>query len=108
MRAISQKMRDYCLAHTKNQAPKYLRLPYVIFNDTNLIVPIGTGNESAIRSFKLAIKEKFRKSHDILGYTELILYSNVSVSIRDSLTAADPLDRPGMRKGVIQGICYQK
>ena len=35
-----------------------------------------TGKESAIRSFKLPIKEKFRKSHDILGYTELILYSN--------------------------------
>ena len=29
----------------KNQTPKYLRLPLRIFNDTNLIVPINTGNE---------------------------------------------------------------
>jgi len=32
--------------------------------------------ESAIRSFKLPIKEKFRKSHDILEYAELILSIN--------------------------------
>jgi hypothetical protein len=39
-------------------------------------VPVGLGKKSAIRSFKLPIKEKFRKSHDILGYAELVLYSN--------------------------------
>jgi hypothetical protein len=35
-----------------------------------------SGKEPAIRNFKLPIKEKFSKSNDILGCTELILYSN--------------------------------
>ncbi len=31
-----------CLEPIKNQSPKYLRLPYLIFNDIDLIVPVGT------------------------------------------------------------------
>jgi hypothetical protein len=34
-----------CLEPTKNQTPKYLRLPKVIFNDINLIVPVALGKE---------------------------------------------------------------
>ena len=37
---------------------------------------IRYGKESAISSFKLQIKDKFCKSHDLVGYTELILDSN--------------------------------
>ena len=37
---------------------------------------IGKFLKSAIRNFKLPIKEKFCNSHDILRYTELTLYSN--------------------------------
>jgi len=35
------KMHDGCLPLTKNQTPKYLRLPYPIFNDIDLILPIN-------------------------------------------------------------------
>jgi len=38
-----------CLEPTKNQAPKYLRLPNVIFNDINLMMPIGTGKLSSTK-----------------------------------------------------------
>lgn len=47
-----------------------------------LVMGLGsnTQDESAIRSFKLPIKEMFCKSHDILRYTGLILYSYCWVS----------------------------
>jgi len=47
-------------------------------------VEIGRVNASAIRSLKISIKEKFHNRHDILEYTELILYSNCWASKKDS------------------------
>ena len=39
---------DTCLEPIKNQAPKYFRLPYQIFNDINLMLPVGSGKQSRI------------------------------------------------------------
>jgi potassium efflux system protein len=41
-------MHDFCLDPIKNQAPKYLRLPNVIFNDIGLMLTVGTGKGSSI------------------------------------------------------------
>ncbi len=51
-----------------------LRLPNEILNKTGVNVSID--KEICNQKFKLPIKEKLCKSHDILRYTELILYSN--------------------------------
>jgi hypothetical protein len=41
-----------CLDPIKNQALKFLRLPNVIFNDIDLIVPVGTGKTSSVLQVK--------------------------------------------------------
>jgi hypothetical protein len=45
-------MLDY-LSSCKKSSPKYLRLPYLIFNDIDLIAPINTGKESAHKATEL-------------------------------------------------------
>ncbi len=44
MPAIMSKKQNTCLEPIKNQASKYLRLPKVIFNDIDSLVPIGSDN----------------------------------------------------------------
>jgi len=39
---------DVCLEPNKNLTPKYLRLPYVIFNVINSIGTINTGKGSSV------------------------------------------------------------
>jgi hypothetical protein len=68
---------------TKNQAPKYLRLPYVIFNVINPIVSVGTGNvqieynqttmtKEEKEKLENHIKENIEKlKKDIVSYKQL-------------------------------------
>jgi len=47
---LKKLIEDYCLSSCKKQTPKNTRFTNPIFNDNNLIVPIGTGKESCIET----------------------------------------------------------
>jgi hypothetical protein len=70
-------MMPFIVKNTNPQSGLNPRFTNRIIYDISLTMPIDIGKQSAIISFKLSIKENFRKSYDILGYTELTLYNNV-------------------------------